>query len=184
MRTRRRWRSSRAASMCCARAARCTSSAAWATCRPPLRPGWPSPCAYRHAVAAPATARATSHATNNNRIVLRDARNAPRGAAMITKPFGFCSQVEIEMAANSGFVPCNQTYPTAPRRAGPVSRLVGFKSIQNPHNSYGTYLSSTVPASTHSLNIEAYIAYAAGPGGQRAEIRFEMACSWSRGAAG
>ena len=52
---------------------------------------------------AEATGLATNHAINNNRIVLRDARNAPRGAA-ITKPFGFCSQVEIEMAAaGSGF---------------------------------------------------------------------------------
>ena len=52
------------------------------------RPGWPSPCAYRHAVAAEATGLATHHAIKYNRIVLRDARNAPRGAA-ITKPFGF-----------------------------------------------------------------------------------------------
>ena len=38
------------------------------------RPGSPSPCAYKHAVAAPTTGRATNHAINNNRIVLRDAR--------------------------------------------------------------------------------------------------------------
>ena len=53
---------------------------------------------------------------------------------MITKPFGFCSQVEIEMAAaNSGFVPCNQTH-LPPRPGVPVDPTWPIGEDSNHHD--------------------------------------------------
>ena len=94
---------------------------------------------------------------------------------MITKPFGFCSQVEIRWQPGRVLPAVIKRNRPRPGVLDPYPDWSDSQIYPKPAQTLLQYLSSTVYT---SLNI----AYAAGPGGgQRAEIRFEIACSWPRG---